>query len=250
MGSGLAAHAGELLPIERAPRLPEFTQRAAGGWLNSPPLAVGDLAGSVVLLDVCMPQIDGFELASMIREHPRCQKTSIIFVSATQMTDLDRLRGFQAGAVDYVSVPVDPSILRARVAVFADLYRKARELERLNAELERRVALGDVDGRTGDPAALRSFERPDHGLERTRQVVVVRVQIGDDLAARPLDPLVDRIRLTLVGLGDPPGEPILVASDHVDGLVGRSAVDDHVLEVRIALIQHRANRPLDEMPLV
>ena len=95
---------------------------------------------AVVLVDVCMPDLDGYELASMIRQHPRFQKTSIIFVSAVLMTDLDRLRGYECGAVDYVPVPVVPEILRAKVSVFADLYRKTRALERLNAELERRVS--------------------------------------------------------------------------------------------------------------
>ena len=95
---------------------------------------------AVVLIDVCMPELDGFELATMIREHPRFQKTAIIFVSAIQITDLDRLRGYEAGAVDYVPVPVVPEVLRAKVRVFAELYRKTRQLERLNAELEQRVA--------------------------------------------------------------------------------------------------------------
>ena len=68
---------------------------------------------AVVLVDVCMPDLDGYELASMIRQHPRFQKTSIIFVSAVLMTDLDRLRGYESGGVDYVPVPVVPEILRA-----------------------------------------------------------------------------------------------------------------------------------------
>jgi signal transduction histidine kinase len=95
---------------------------------------------AVVLIDVCMPDLDGFELAAMIREHPRFQKMAIIFVSAIQVTDLDLLRGYAAGAVDYVPVPVVPDLLRAKVRVFAELYRKTRQLETLNAELERRVA--------------------------------------------------------------------------------------------------------------
>jgi signal transduction histidine kinase len=95
---------------------------------------------AVVLIDVCMPDLDGFELAAMIREHPRYQKTAIIFVSAIQVTDLDLLRGYAAGAVDYVPVPVIPDLLRAKVRVFAELNRKTRQLEVLNAELERRVA--------------------------------------------------------------------------------------------------------------
>ena len=94
---------------------------------------------AVVLVDVCMPDLDGYELAAMIRQHPRFQKTSIIFVSAILMTDLDRLRGYECGAVDYVPVPVVPEILRAKVSVFAELFRKTRALERLNSELEDRV---------------------------------------------------------------------------------------------------------------
>jgi len=94
---------------------------------------------AIILLDVCMPELDGFELAAMIREHPRFQKTAMIFISAIQVSDIDRLRGYEMGAVDYVPVPVVPEVLRAKIRVFADLYRKTRQLERLNAELEHRV---------------------------------------------------------------------------------------------------------------
>ncbi len=95
---------------------------------------------AIVLVDVCMPELDGFQLAAMIREHPRFQKTAIIFISAVHLTDMDRLRGYAMGAVDYVPVPVIPDVLRAKVKVFAELYRKTRQLEQLNQELERRVA--------------------------------------------------------------------------------------------------------------
>jgi signal transduction histidine kinase len=94
---------------------------------------------AVILIDVCMPDLDGFQLAAMIRDHPRFQRTAIIFVSAIQVTDLDLLRGYALGAVDYVPVPVIPELLRAKVKVFVELYRKTRELETLNAELENRV---------------------------------------------------------------------------------------------------------------
>jgi len=95
---------------------------------------------AVVLVDVCMPGIDGFELSAMIREHPRLNKTSIILVSGVMVEDDARLKGYDSGAVDYVSVPIIPAILRAKVAVFADLFRKTAELERLNRDLERRVS--------------------------------------------------------------------------------------------------------------
>jgi PAS domain S-box-containing protein len=94
---------------------------------------------AVILVDVCMPELDGFELAAMIRQHPRFQKTAMIFISAIQVSDIDRLRGYEMGAVDYVPVPVIPEVLRAKIRVFAELYRKTRQLERFNAELEDRV---------------------------------------------------------------------------------------------------------------
>jgi len=92
---------------------------------------------AVVLMDVSMPELDGFELAEMIRQHPRFQKIAIIFVSAVHLTDLDRIKGYERGAVDYISVPVVPELLRAKVTVFAELHRKGRQLERLNDELRR-----------------------------------------------------------------------------------------------------------------
>jgi signal transduction histidine kinase len=94
---------------------------------------------ALILIDVCMPDLDGFELASMIREHPRFQSTAIIFISAVMMAHIDQLRGYNAGGVDYVPVPVVPELLRAKVKVFVELYRKTRQLEQFNADLERRV---------------------------------------------------------------------------------------------------------------
>jgi signal transduction histidine kinase/DNA-binding response OmpR family regulator len=95
---------------------------------------------AVILMDVQMPELDGFELAAIIRNHPRFERTAIIFVSAIHLTDIDQLRGYAAGAVDYVSVPIVPEVLRAKVRVFAELYRKTSQLERMKDELELRVA--------------------------------------------------------------------------------------------------------------
>lgn len=94
---------------------------------------------AVILMDVSMPELDGFELAAMIREHPRYRQTAIIFVSAIHLSEADYVRGYQMGAVDYVSAPVVAEILRAKVKVFAELHRKTRELETLNSDLEKRV---------------------------------------------------------------------------------------------------------------
>jgi signal transduction histidine kinase len=106
---------------------------------------------AVVLMDVSMPDIDGFELADMIREHPRFQKTAIIFISAIHLTDMDRMQGYERGGVDYISVPVIPELLRAKVSVFAELHRKTRQLEILNMELRslsgRLIAMQDEERR-------------------------------------------------------------------------------------------------------
>jgi PAS domain S-box-containing protein len=94
---------------------------------------------AVVLMDVSMPDVDGFELADTIRQHPRFQKTAIIFISGVALADSDKIQGYRSGAVDYISVPVIPEVLRAKVNIFVELHRKTRMLEKLNSELERRV---------------------------------------------------------------------------------------------------------------
>src|SRR6201747_2817577 len=114
---------------------------------------------AVVLTDVSMPELDGFELAAMIREHPRFQRTAIIFVSAIHLTDVDRLRGYEMGAVDYVPVPVVPEVLRAKVKVFAELFRKTRQLERFNAELEDRVRARTAELEESNGRLLESEQR-------------------------------------------------------------------------------------------
>src|SRR5947207_11230500 len=125
---------------------------------------------AVVLVDVCMPELDGFQLGSMIREHPRFKKTAIIFISAIHLTDVDRLRGYEMGAVDYVPVPVVPEVLRAKVKVFAELYRKTRELEQLNSELERRVAERTADFESSTTRLLQS--------ERLHSLALAAGQMG------------------------------------------------------------------------
>ncbi len=106
---------------------------------------------AVVLMDVSMPELDGFELADMIRQHPRFQKTAIIFISAVHLTEVDQLKAYERGAVDYISVPIVPELLRAKVSVFADLHRKTRQMEVLNRELRslssRLIAMQDEERR-------------------------------------------------------------------------------------------------------
>ena len=112
---------------------------------------------ALVLLDVSMPDINGFELADLIRQHPRYQSTAIIFISGVHLTDMDRIHAYQRGAVDYISVPVVPDLLRAKVSVFAELYRKTRQLETANNSL--RVAEEHLRYLTGRLMQIQDAER-------------------------------------------------------------------------------------------
>ena len=109
----------------------------------------------------------------------------LIFVSAVQIADLDHLRGYECGAVDYVSVPVVPEILRARVSVFVDLYRKTRELELLNAELEQRMRVVEqivTDGGAQTAAQIEALREPRidaPGRARSRSAEPQRSGTGD-----------------------------------------------------------------------
>jgi signal transduction histidine kinase len=90
---------------------------------------------AAILLDVSMPGMDGFETAALVRSQPSFGQTPIVFVTGVHITDLDRLRGYEMGAADYVYVPVVPEILRGKVQVLVQLYLQRRELARLNEQL-------------------------------------------------------------------------------------------------------------------
>ena len=146
---------------------------------------------TVVLMDVSMPELDGFELAEIIRQHPRFQKTAIIFVSAVHLSDLDQIKGYESGAVDYVSVPVIPELLRAKVSVFAELYRKTRDSERLTRELEDRVT-----ARTAELEAsmVRQMALTDQLREADRRKDEFLALLAHELR-NPLAPVVNAVNI-------------------------------------------------------
>ena len=210
---------------------------------------------AVVLVDVCMPELDGFELAAMIREHPRFRRTAIIFVSGVHLTDLDRLKGYEYGAVDYVPVPVVPEILRAKVNIFLDLYRKTRQLERLNRNLELRVAertaeLVDAGRRKDEFLAMLAHElrNPLAAIRLAAQLVVLpelpEPQLAKSAAiihrqvehlVRLIDDLVDVSRITrgLISLRREPTEIPAVVAQAIES--SRPLIDSkhHILTVSV-----------------
>jgi signal transduction histidine kinase/DNA-binding response OmpR family regulator len=123
---------------------------------------------AVILLDVNMPDLDGFETAELIRQHPRLRRVPIIFMtSATD--DTHELRGYSLGAVDYVLTPVVPDVLRTKVRVFVELFRMAEELKQ---QAEERVALAreQVGRAAAEDAARRSAFLADAGKTMARSL--------------------------------------------------------------------------------
>src|ERR1700728_1803683 len=107
--------------------LPMRTVRSSSGNEALQQLLKQDFAA--ILLDVNMPDMDGFEVARLIRGHPRLERTPIIFVTGFEVSALDQLKGYEVGAIDYISVPIVPEILRSKVAVLVELHQRHRELQ-------------------------------------------------------------------------------------------------------------------------
>jgi len=160
---------------------------------------------AVILLDVVMPGMDGFETAESIKRRLQTRDVPIIFLTAAGAEPDYASRGYAAGAVDYIVKPFDPGVLRAKVAVFVDLYLKNRQL-REQADLLRRQAEGTGDGDAGGSSGLLA--------ELSRRLSAVEITAAD-LASLPtaqtdatladglieLDRGIGRLRDTLDALG-------------------------------------------------
>src|SRR5437868_560350 len=106
---------------------------------------------ALLILDIQMPGMNGFELAQMVKQRKKTASIPIIFLTAYYSEDQHVLEGYSTGAVDYLHKPVNPAILRSKVALFAELYRKSRELARANHGL-----LAEVPQRTRTQEQLES----------------------------------------------------------------------------------------------
>lgn len=184
---------------------------------------------AVILLDVNMPGLDGFETAHLIHQHPRFEKTPIIFVTAVNVTDMDRLRGYELGAVDYVMVPVIPEILRSKVVVLAELFRKRRELRDANAALEVKKAreLGLLN------ASLRSANAELAGMvERLRETDRRKDEFLATLAhelRNPLAPLLNAVNVRRLSDAAAAADPLQALMERQLALLVR--IIDDLLDV-------------------
>src|ERR1700722_3153567 len=174
---------------------------------------------AVILLDVNMPEMDGFETASLIHQHPRYEKTPIIFVTGVHVTDLDRLKGYKLGAFDYVYIPVVPEILRAKVSVLVELYNKRRELQTLNREL----ALTNAALAEANEALVNEKERELHKLN-------VSLQTAND-ALRHADRRKDEFLAMLAHELRNPLAPLRMVAELMGPLENLSPRHDEMLQI-------------------
>jgi PAS domain S-box-containing protein len=132
---------------------------------------------ALILLDVQMPGMDGYETASLIRQRERTQHTPIIFLTAINTSDLNVARGYSLGAVDYISKPFSADVLRSKVAVFVDLYRKTLEIKQMAEAAQRQAELlrlsNDELGKTNKlmGGLYRELERKTDELEAERDFI-------------------------------------------------------------------------------
>lgn len=158
---------------------------------------------AVILLDVSMPSMDGFETAEAIHSHPRSASVPIIFVTAHYADEMHRLKGYQKGAVDYLFTPIIPQILQTKVAVFVELAKKnlqlqhqKQELEALNADLQaqRLVDLQHINERRQAEEALRQSQ------EELRQLASYQERIKEDERKRIAREIHDELGQNLLAL--------------------------------------------------
>ena len=158
---------------------------------------------AVILLDVSMPGMDGFETAEAIHSHPRSASVPIIFVTAHFADEINKLKGYQKGAVDYLFTPIIPKILQTKVAVFVELAKKnlqtqrqADELAKLNVELQeqRKLDLRHINERLQAEEALRQSR------EELRQLASYQERIKEDERKRIAREIHDELGQNLLAL--------------------------------------------------
>lgn len=164
---------------------------------------------AVILLDVSMPEMDGFETAQLVHSHPRFESTPIIFVTGVHVSELDRLKGYELGAVDYVYVPVVPEILRSKVAVLVELHCQRLELKRLNDSLTEANSRLDAANRKLRREKASELAELNEQLQKTNRKLLEADQRKDDFLAilghelrNPLAPISNAIEV-LQRIGPP-----------------------------------------------
>src|ERR1700733_6811855 len=119
---------------------------------------------AAIILDIKMPNVNGIELARIIKGTKRFRQIPILFLTAHMVDDSDVITGYSAGAVDYLTKPFNPTILRHKIAVFADLFRSRRALAELNDQLEERVKERTAELERSEAALRQAARQKDEFL--------------------------------------------------------------------------------------
>ncbi len=167
---------------------------------------------ALLILDISMPGMSGLELAKMVKERKRTAGVPIIFLTAFYNEDQHALDGYQTGAVDYLHKPVTPAVLRSKVAVFADLYRKTRQMEQAN-----RALLEEVAERRKVEEELRILNErlEERVIERTEALRAHEIRLRN---------AADAARLTYVEIDASKGQ--LLAADNFMAVMGYAWPED------------------------
>jgi two-component system, sensor histidine kinase and response regulator len=203
-------------------------------------LLAGEFA--LIILDVQMPVLDGFETARLIRGRERTRYVPIIFLTAISGQPEHYRQGYQSGAVDYVYKPFEPEILRAKVSVFVELWGRGATIEAQRQELARRLA--DLDeAHAGLAAQAVELERSNTALERFAEVAGVELREPLHTVAGLLDLLEDRHAGTLSDEGRTLLARALAGIDRARSIVG--SLLDYARASTVEL--HRDRFPLAEV---
>lgn len=187
---------------------------------------------AVILLDINMPEMDGFETASLIRQRKSSEHTPIIFVTASG-DERHVERGYALGAVDFIVSPVDPNVLKAKVAVFLELYRKSHEANRHAEELRRHASqLRRLADAAAAIHAAGSLDELLKGVADTAASIIgakqvaVSIDAAHDAADAPrtksrwavLRPEHTALqRLSTHALADAPAQPVRMSNEQLEG---------------------------------
>ncbi|MGE0616053.1 MAG: ATP-binding protein [Bacteriovoracia bacterium] len=192
-----------LISLEAVLKSPEYNLVQATSGTDALRALLGqDFA--LILMDVQMPEMDGFQTANLIKQRERSKNIPIIFITAASKDHPFIYKGYEAGAVDYIVKPFEPYILRSKVAVFAELYRKSQEIRR-QGEL------------------LRQAERKE--LENTIANLEVQTLRREQAANQKYRDLVEGIHQGIVWTANPASCSFTFVSPQAEGILGVTAAD-------------------------